>query len=329
VKRFPFFSVLIVVSFSVWFVWASLLPELPQEGEPPRLYSNQCRQDLTLTFLGAIEEAKKSVHLVMFGLSDPAILASLSKKITDHVPTTIYYDPSASPNIRKSLKSENVHPIRMPGLMHQKILILDDERVFLGSANMTTPSLKMHDNLVIGLDDKKIARFLKESAPLTPGHLRSYVGGQDVDLWLLPDSKGHALAELKKMLRSARKSIRVALFTFTHPVLLDELAAAHKRGIAVTLVVDMHSGLGASARSIEMLRRSGVRILLSQGVQLLHHKFVYIDDKTLAAGSANWTKAAFTNNSDCLVILHNLNESQKKFMNLLWRRIETNAKIKS
>lgn len=322
-RRFSLtFYLFLIVCFSIWFIWRSLTPTLPVLGEPPRLYSNQCQQDLTLTFLEAIRQSKQSIYLVMFGLSDPAILKALAKKTEERVEPTVYYDTNGSPNIYRMLGGGcETHPIRQVGFMHHKVLILDGEMVFVGSANMTTQSLRMHDNLVIGLSSKKIAAFLKQKVPYSIGHLRTAVGGQDVDLWILPDPNGNALAELKKSLRKAQRSIRAALFTFTHPSLADELLLAKKRGIAVTVVIDTHSGLGASAKTVAALQKAGIQVLFSQGVQLLHHKFVLVDDQTLVAGSANWTKAAFTKNSDCLVFLHNLTQEQRSFMNYLWNRI--------
>lgn len=317
--------ILIIVSFSAWFVWQALNPTLPVLGEPPRLYSNQCQQDLTLTFMEAIRKSKQSIHLVMFGLSDPAILKILEKKTQDQIPAAVYYDLNGSPNLQRFLTNCDLHPIRLSGFMHQKILIIDDETVFLGSANMTTHSLRMHDNLVVGLVNKNIAAFLKQTVPYSYGHIHTPVGSQEIDLWILPDPNGHALSELKKRLRRARQSIKAALFTFTHPSLADELIQAKKRGVSVTLVIDMHSGLGASATTIKALKQAGIQVLFSKGVQLLHHKFVLIDDRTLVTGSANWTKAAFTKNSDCIIMLHNLIQEQKSFMNYLWRRIAASA----
>jgi len=183
----------------------------------------------------------------------------------------------------------------------------------------------MHDNLVIGLSSRKVASFLKQKVPYSTGHLRTPVGGQTVDLWILPDPNGHALAELRKCLKGARRKIQAAVFTFTHPSLTDELILAHRRGVEVTVLIDMHSGLGASANTVAALKKAGIRVLFSQGVQLLHHKFVLIDERILLAGSANWTKAAFTKNSDCLVALHNLTQEQKAFMTYLWKRISKPA----
>jgi cardiolipin synthase len=262
----------------------------------------------------------------MFGLNDPSILHALSEKTKRHLPVTIYYDSKGSPDIRTAMKGAVIHPVLTPGIMHQKILILDDETVFLGSANFTHASLKMHDNLVIGLKNQKIAHFLKEKVPNTTGYMRCLVGGQDVELWLLPDLKGHALTDLKRKIKQASSSIRIALFTLTHHVLLEELIQAKKRGVNVTVILDMHSSLGASAEAVGILEEANIPVLISQGVQLMHHKFAYIDDRILITGSANWTKAAFAKNSDCLVVLHNVTPEQKSCMKRIWKALMTSSR---
>lgn len=308
----------------IWLIIQSVSPHLPRSTEPPRLYSNQAQQDLRLTLVESIKQATDSIHLVMFGLNDPSIVNALAKQT---VPTTIYYDPNGSPNLWNTLPNCTLHPVHGFGLMHQKILIVDKETVFIGSANMTTASLTMHDNLVIGFKSQKVAQFLRDKSPQTSGYLRAMVGGQEIEVWLLPDPRAHALQDLRRKIRSAHQSIRIALFTFTHPALVDEVIAAHHRGINVSLVVDLHSGLGASKDAIEKIKRAGIKVYMSQGMQLLHHKFILIDDRMLVTGSANWTKAAFYKNSDCILVLHHLNATQKSFMNGLWGRIESEARL--
>lgn len=318
------FCLLIIFCVCVWIILESVSPHQPVLSEPPRFYSNQTQQDLRLTLVDAIRKSKCSIHLVMFGLSDPAILSALARK---EIPVAVYYDPNASPNLWSSLPNAGLHPVRSYGLMHQKILILDNETIFIGSANMTTASLTMHDNLVVGMKSAKIAQFLIEKTPYSSGYLRAMTGGQDIELWLLPDPRGHALHDIKRKIRSAQRSLRIALFTFTHPILVEELIAAHVRGVDISLIIDLHSGLGASSHAIEKLKKAGIKVYMSKGVQLLHHKFIIIDNQTLLMGSANWTKAAFYSNSDCILILHQLNEEQNKFMDRLWNRIEAEARL--
>jgi cardiolipin synthase len=309
---------------SIWLVVESVSPNQPKSADPPKFYSNQAQQDLRLTLVDAIRKANRSIHLVMFGLSDTAILNALSNKT---IPTVVYYDPNASPNLWNVLPNAELKPVRGYGLMHQKILICDRETIFIGSANMTTASLTMHDNLVIGLKSQKLAQFLIEKTPKSPGYTRSMVGGQEIELWLLPDPRGHALHDLRKKIRSARSCLQIALFTFTHPSLVDEVIEAKNRGLDVSLIIDMHSALGASKEAVEKIKRSGVRVLLSKGVQLLHHKFILIDNEMLVTGSANWTKAAFYNNSDCILVLHQLDSDQKSFMSRMWNRLELEARV--
>lgn len=323
-STFPWILFVFVLIWS-WFVWDSITPRLPQADQPAKLYSNQCRQDIRSTLLSAIKSATKSIHLVMFGLTDRPILSALAKKIEEDIPTTIYFDVGGSGKISRHLQGSDLHPIKNAGLMHQKILIVDDETVFIGSANMTTASLQMHDNLVVGLTSKNIAKFLIDHEPYHSGYFKTKVGGQEVEIWLLPDPRGSALSEIRKKIRAAKKSIRIALFTFTHPGLVEELISAHDKGIKVTVVIDMHSGLGASSKVVEKLKNAGLRVHLSKGIQLLHHKFVYIDEETLITGSANWTKSAFYKNSDCILCLHHLVDEQKKFMNHLWKSIESSV----
>lgn len=330
VKKASFPYILCIVCIlCIWLVWRSVTPTLPQSNAPPKLYYHPSREDLRLTLLSAIKNTKESIFLSIFGLSDPAILTALQKKIQKNIKTTIYYDTKGSPDVRKVLVGSSVHPIHQTAIMHHKMLILDHELVFLGSANFTTHSLKMHDNLVIGFYSPKIAQFLEQKTPYSTGYLRCLVGGQDIELWLLPDPKGHALNDLKKKLKKARQSLKIALFTLTHPVLVEEIIAAKKRNVDVTVIIDMHSSMGASMKAMEALKAANVRVLFTQGPQLMHHKFVYIDNETLITGSANWTKAAFNKNNDCLFTLYNLNAEQKKLMNRLWQSLKTTSQEKN
>lgn len=325
-KNFLSLSVLAIGLFFLYVIFDSLSPHLPKFNDPPRLYSNQCQRDLRLTLLEAIHQAKESIHLVMFGLSDGPILSAIAQKAKQGLSIDLYYDPKGSPRIDLLIEKAHVHPIANRGLMHQKILIIDHETVFIGSANMTTSSLRMHDNLTIGFMNRKAAAFLEEKTPHDSGYIKATVGGQELEIWLLPDPRGHALSDLRKKIRSANRSIRIALFTYTHPALIEEVITAHRKGIEVTVIIDMHSGLGASAKGIQQMHKEGVPILISQGVQLMHHKFLWIDEKTLLTGSANWTKSAFYKNSDCFIALHHLNPQQKAFMKKLWRQLKTEAK---
>ncbi len=119
-------------------------------------------------------------------------------------------------------------PVKAKGLMHRKIITTDDAHVFIGSANMTTSSLVLHDNLSVGFYHPPLARFLNN-----PTSSYFDLENRSCRIWLLPDLG--ALDYLIEQLDQAQSSIFVAMFTLTHPQLLEALASAVKRGVHVTL----------------------------------------------------------------------------------------------
>ncbi|MFA6118601.1 MAG: phospholipase D-like domain-containing protein [Parachlamydiales bacterium] len=324
-KKLFLFFLFIILAIYVVFVVSSISANLPKEGRNPVFYSNQMRQDLKVTCIHALKNAKKSIHLVMFGLTDENILSLLKKKSLENISLKVFTDKTTTNQIE--IKPDQLFKIRSRGLMHQKILVIDNSIVFIGSANMTTSSLRMHDNLIIGFFSSQIADFLSQKSPLSPGFITSYVGDQKIDVWLLPDSQDKAINRLRELIGSAKSSIEVAMFTFTHPALTESLIEAKKRGLNVKVAIDFQSKNGASKKAIENLKNNNIEIYFNQDSKLCHHKYILLDNNTFVCGSANWTKAAFKNNYDCFVILYNLDGSQKKFMKRLWQIIQGDSAL--
>lgn len=292
----------------LWLVLSALHPPLPSQAQPVIFYSNQLRDDLKTAVMRALKGAKSSIALQIYDLSDPAILQLLEKKKSEGLEVTISHDKHG--HLPKVLEAQ---PVKCRGLMHRKILIIDEALILLGTANFTTQSLKMHDNLVLGLWHPELAQFLKGAK----GEFKS----GELSAYLLPDSEGAALRALGAFIDSATKTIQVAIFTLTHQKLVGKLAQAQKRGVAVSVAVDRYTALGASKKAIEQLQEAGAEVLLNHGSQLLHHKWALIDGQTLAMGSANWTAAAFEKNQDCLLILENLMPDHQKVIKNLWRSV--------
>jgi phosphatidylserine/phosphatidylglycerophosphate/cardiolipin synthase-like enzyme len=270
----------------------------------------------------------------MYALTDPLLLKWLKLQASHDVHVTLYFDPSAG-HVESSPHFDAI-PLKTRGLMHQKILIIDDHLVFLGSANMTTSSLVLHDNLTLGFHSPLLAQFLKDPlhyAPHLPRQkIPSYpplpfqIGSQQAQLWMLPDRQGSALAQVIHEIDSATKTIFISMFTLTHPDLTEALISAKKRGVDVRLCSDFYAGRGASRKSLKRLQEENIPLLFSQGQQLLHHKWALIDDHTLIVGSTNWTKAAFTKNRDCLLFLKDLSSDQQAYLKRLWKVVVSDGR---
>jgi cardiolipin synthase A/B len=299
---------------------------LPNAGQPAELYANQTNDDLRQVILAGIKNAKQSVILIIYSLTDGAVITSLKEKSEEGIPVKVICDAKASPYAAQKLGTK-VEVLRRnsPGLMHQKILVVDGTHTWVGSANMTGESLRLHGNLITVLNCPELAAMITQKAnvmaeyDVSPAisHQEFPIGEQSVEMWFLPDNRD-AAKHLVELIQSAEKTVRVAMFTWTRNDLANAVIEARKRGVDADVILDRTSSQGASAKIAQLLRKGGIPITLNQGNGLLHHKFLYIDGKTLVNGSANWTKAAFTKNDDCFIILHDLTEEQKNHMDNLW-----------
>jgi len=294
---------------------------LPNEQRPLLFYSNHHKQSLKLTVCQALKKAKHSIFMMMYALTDPDIIALLEKRAAEGINIRLFLDAKQASS---SYLKIPVFPVHSSGLMHRKILVIDEEEIFIGSANFTPTSLKLHDNFMVGLHHPSLGRHLTHDShsPFT----FSIEDGSG-ELWLLPDPSGAALDRIIDLLHKAKKSIKVAMFTLTHPLLIDSLASAYKRGVKVEVAVDFFTGQGASLDSLSKLKAVHIPVSLSGGAQLFHHKWILIDKNILIVGSANWTQAAFEKNEDNFLILHSLTADQKKYVKKMWKIIksETNS----
>ncbi len=298
--------------FGITAIVGTLFCAWPQKQEPISFYSNQTRSDLTTLIVDAIDKAEESLFVVVYGLSDPRVCQAIQQATKRGVEVKVIADRKASAGCRKLLKGVPLTLRSGVSLMHQKVIVVDQAEIWLGSANFTSESLRLHGNLIMKMENRELARALRE---------RKNSFHDEWELWLLPDSSSLPLERVSQMIREAKKSVRVAMFTLTHERLCNELIAAKRRGLRVQVVADRSAGHGASARALRALREGEVSVALSEGAGLLHHKFCLIDNEQLIHGSANWTHAAFERNDDLLFILKKLSSQQKKKLGKLWKVI--------
>lgn len=320
------------VPFTIIFVLSALIlayckdlqgPDLPCDKSPRRFYSSQARLDLKNTLLKALKKPQKRVFWKVFALTDKDLIEALNKGAFVGQ-TRLVVDKKQVNHLKKRLLEPiQVKEVPQRGLMHQKLFVFDDV-VFVGSANLTPTSLRMHDNLVIGLKDQKLSDHICSES-------QDPYFGEDLEFYTCPSER--ALCRIIELIENAHESIDVAQFTFTHPKLCNALLQAKYRGVHVRVILDRSSSFGASKQIKELLNEHGIDVVIQQGYQLMHHKMAWIDESFLIMGSANWTKSAFEKNQDDVLILLNMNPKEriwihKLFRNLFWegKRLNTHSR---
>lgn len=308
---------------------------IPKSSEPLQLYSNQTDENLTTLYVQTIQSAKKSITFLIYALTDKTIIKALKAKEEAGVAIHLVCDADATPSLAQHFPRSKVVRRKGTGLMHQKILVIDEMLILLGSANMTSDSLTKHGNLVIGLSHPPLASLIasrakemRSTGKIAPiEQLQTSCADQPIELYILPKNR-NAEARVRSLLATAKKTIRVAMFTWTRQDFTQELIHAAKRGVKVEAIVDRQSAKGTSAAIVKTLYEAGIAVKLSSSTtSLLHHKFAYIDESILINGSANWTLSAFSRNDDCFMIIYDLNQSQREKMGTLWNFLKKHSEF--
>jgi cardiolipin synthase A/B len=120
-------------------------------------------------------------------------------------------------------------------------------------------------------------------------------------LIVLPDDSARPILEA---IDRARKSLRIKMFIFTDPAVLQAVIAAKKRGVSVRIMLNpaRRSGESENADSRKLLAAAGVDVLdSSPQFDLTHEKSMVVDDETAFVMSFNWEPKDLTETRDYAV----------------------------
>jgi len=126
---------------------------------------------------------------------------------------------------------------------------------------------------------------------------------EGVSVYFSPD--GETMATVSALIDSARQSVSVQTYYFTHDPLAEALIRARKRGVAVDVLWD-EDGAALKGTPRKELEKAGVPITVFYNDDaLMHNKVVLIDSKVLITGSMNFTWSGDNKNIENTLIIHN------------------------
>ncbi|GAA7218540.1 phospholipase D-like domain-containing protein [Helicobacter pylori] len=129
-------------------------------------------------------------------------------------------------------------------------------------------------------------------------------------LFVLPYEQREALNALISGISSARESVKIAIYSFTHRDIARAIKSVVSRGIKVQIIYDYGSNHNNKQSTIGYLDKyPNTKVCLLKGLKakngnyygIMHQKVAIIDDKIVFLGSANWSKNAFENNYEVLL----------------------------
>ncbi|HQQ01444.1 MAG TPA: phospholipase D-like domain-containing protein [Bacteroidales bacterium] len=191
---------------------------------------------------------------------------------------------------------------------HRKIIVVDDQILYLGSANITDYNVVWRE-LIVRMEGELASvfkdifnsmfdiynRYLIYSPELTaPITYKGFDIIRDVPSQRHQNIKKHFI----KLIHSAHKSIFIETPYFLPSFLLrSALIKAAKKGVKVFVLLPKHSDV----RLVDLLRNKYLGPLTEKGIkffmyipQNLHSKLLLVDDNSFAFGSPNFDYRSFS-----------------------------------
>lgn len=105
---------------------------------------------------------------------------------------------------------------------------------------------------------------------------------------------------------TVKKTLDIAIYSFTDTKIADAIVAAKKRGVSVRLISDRESSNNSSQRQTMLIVKSaGIPVKINSHSGIMHLKVLVIDNSVATTGSYNYTKSAQNLNDENFVIINN------------------------
>ncbi len=107
--------------------------------------------------------------------------------------------------------------------------------------------------------------------------------------------------QIARLIRQAKQTLDVCVFTITDDRLAAEILDAHQRGLAIRIVSD-DDKIHDEGSDIRRLARAGIEVCVDESEHHMHHKFAIFDRRIVLTGSYNWTVSAARFNRENMMV---------------------------
>lgn len=299
---------------------------------------NKCKSLACQELLNLINSTESSIDIALYGWGQvPQIYDALLKAKKRGVKIRIAYDLSNNnyyPETSVLLQlADNIAGDKPQQLMHNKFFIFDNKKLFTGSMNFSPTGLSgFNSNCVFSINSKEVAEIYKaEFEQMISGkfHNRKLklatksIRLGDTVVTPLFSPKGKVITdEIVPLIDGAKDYIYIPAFIITHDEFANALIRAHKRNVAVKIILDATNTSQSGSKTVQ-LRQAEIPVKIENYAGKLHSKSIIIDDKYLIAGSMNFSKSGESKNDEnCLIIeSERFAKYYKGFFEYLWKKI--------
>ena len=286
-----------------------------------------------------IMRAQRSIALASFDLDLPSITNALiaAHRRGVQVQVTIDGENLADPVVSAVLGDLEdagvaVFYDRRSAFMHNKIVVVDEQIVWMGSWNMTENDTFRNNNNMLRIEDARLAATYRATLDLIhagdggPANARSVqrapstFGDATISAMFAPADP--ITDQIIEQIGAAQQHVDVLAFAFTSDLIADALVEARARGVQVRVVMERRNSVGTGSE-FARLHDAGIDVLPDGNCFVMHHKVMVIDNERTITGSFNFTDAAQDQNDENILLIDD--ESVAALYNAEFERVYAQA----
>ncbi len=267
----------------------------------------------------AINQVQRTLDIAAFEFNNPVITAAvLSAKQRGVTVRMVVDDVNGLQSKDTTLGQLSAVGIPIiddhrPALMHNKFMIMDSTTVWTGSYNYTINDTYRNNNNMLSFRSQKIVQdFQNEfnkmfeqkkfggAKPSNTPFASFSQDGTPIQVLFAPEDR--VVAALAVALSGATKSIRFMAFSFTLDDIAGVMQLKAQQGVSITGIFET-TGSETKFSELTPLFCSGLAVKQDGNPYVLHHKVFIIDDKTVVAGSFNFSTSARDENDENMLII--------------------------
>lgn len=254
--------------------------------------------------LSAMQHAKSSVELVMYGFTDERFMDALIAAKNQGKNVQVLLEPSpyraADENERAIHALQNNHVnLQWPDshfkLTHQKTFLFDQQTALVMSFNLTHSSFTRERNFALLITNPEEVREIQRVFSADWAH--QTVSVENPNLVWSPDNSRE---KILRLIRSAKSDIDIYAQDISDYQTIGALAKAARAGVKVRIIMSARPEKFHN-KKLAYLRRAGVLIHNSHHYYI-HAKVMIVDHERALVGSINFTKPSMDSNRELSVI---------------------------
>lgn len=278
--------------------------------------------------INAIKNARQSIGLVMYGLTDEQILNALIQRKLNGMTVKVlleehpYKNESENTKTIAKLMSNHIDwqgSIPLIRLIHQKTLLIDGSKAIVMTFNFTHSSFKNERNFGLILEDPKQVKPIQDV--FSADWNRIPIDYHSTDVIYSPGSRGKIL----DLISRAKDGIKLYTQTITDYKITGALARAARKGVKVQIITSAKISEGKA----NYLQRAGITVHHSNNLYIHANAFI-IDNQLALVGSINLSRSSLEDNRELSAITYDKNVIKQltTTFDKDWNTTESNTHLK-